>query len=253
MSKDTWLHERIARGGVPELLYAASPGRNEVRCQAILKNLVRNGVEPFVRIDGKGAFLRFLENLAARSGAKFDASSYASTCGVSHTTIHRYLEIACDARLLHRLHSFHACDRSEIQSESNVYFFDGAFARNLGRLDPKRGENLIILWRHSVLNELICRLQPADALLHWRDKRHHEIDFVLKDGSHAPKAILCDVPGSGHRKRIISSANAFLRRYPGSDVFLVLPIFGDIDSMPYDVPQGISVLSLDDLVRRLLL
>src|SRR5256886_3158391 len=41
-----------------------------------------------------------------------------------------------------------------------------------------REEDLGALWEHFVLNEIMARLQSREVF-YWRDKRGHEIDFVL--------------------------------------------------------------------------
>ena len=47
-----------------------------------------------------------------------------------------------------------------------------------------------MLWEHFVLNELMTRTQNRD-IAYWRDKRGHEIDFVLARRGKRPMAIEC--------------------------------------------------------------
>ncbi len=46
------------------------------------------------------------------------------------------------------------------------------------------------MWEHFVLNELQSKLQLR-TLFYWRDKRGHEVDFILKARSQEPTAIEC--------------------------------------------------------------
>lgn len=74
-----------------------------------------------------------------------------------------------------------------------------------------------ILWEHVVLNEIQARLQTRD-INYWRDKRGHEVDFVLARRGRAPIAIECkwtatDLDPAG--------LVAFHGRYPRSRLFVV--------------------------------
>jgi hypothetical protein len=53
-----------------------------------------------------------------------------------------------------------------------------------------RSEDMGLLWEHFVLNEIMTRLQSRD-IGYWRDKRGHEVDFVLAGRREHPLAIEC--------------------------------------------------------------
>ena len=53
-----------------------------------------------------------------------------------------------------------------------------------------RDEDLGTLWEHLVLNEIQAQLQTRE-INYWRDKRKHEIDFILARRGQAPHAIEC--------------------------------------------------------------
>lgn len=62
------------------------------------------------------------------------------------------------------------------------------FCRNWTNLRP---DDFGSLWEHIVLNELKGCLQDL-KIGYWRDKRHHEIDFVIQTaGQVAPIAVEC--------------------------------------------------------------
>jgi hypothetical protein len=46
------------------------------------------------------------------------------------------------------------------------------------------------LWEHFVLNEIMARSQSREVL-YWRDKRGHEVDFVIATHRKRPAAIEC--------------------------------------------------------------
>jgi len=53
-----------------------------------------------------------------------------------------------------------------------------------------REEDLGALWEHFGLNEIMARLQSREVF-YWRDKRGHEVDFVLASRRKRPLAIEC--------------------------------------------------------------
>jgi len=51
-------------------------------------------------------------------------------------------------------------------------------------------EDMGLVWEHFVLNEMMAQLQSRE-IRYWRDKRGHEVDFVLARRKEAPLAIEC--------------------------------------------------------------
>ena len=74
-----------------------------------------------------------------------------------------------------------------------------------------------ILWEHLVLNEMLARL-GRPGLGYWRDKRGHEIDFVLSRRGHPPVAVECKWQADRFDPAALKSFRGF---YPGGRNFLV--------------------------------
>jgi predicted AAA+ superfamily ATPase len=55
--------------------------------------------------------------------------------------------------------------------------FDPKFANCRG-WNQLRDEDLDLLWEHWVLNEMHSHIQ-LPSVRYWRDKRGHEVDFIL--------------------------------------------------------------------------
>ncbi|MFO7980183.1 MAG: DUF4143 domain-containing protein [Candidatus Aminicenantes bacterium] len=77
-----------------------------------------------------------------------------------------------------RLVSYLPRKSTEIVSAPKVYAFDTGFVCHYKGWTSLRNEDLGLLWEHFVLNEILARNQER-RLHYWRDKRHHEVDFVL--------------------------------------------------------------------------
>jgi predicted AAA+ superfamily ATPase len=74
-----------------------------------------------------------------------------------------------------------------------------------------------VLWEHFVLNELHARLQTRD-IRYWRDKRQHEIDFVIQKRGKPPIAIECKWSADGFNTR---NLEAFRQIHARGDNFVV--------------------------------
>jgi predicted AAA+ superfamily ATPase len=98
---------------------------------------------------------------------------------VSRPTIQNYLSILEATFVAHPVRPFSSQASREITSAPKVYFFDTGFFCYFKGWDSLRAEDYGILWEHFVLNELHAHLQTRE-IYYWRDKRQHEIDFVLK-------------------------------------------------------------------------
>jgi predicted AAA+ superfamily ATPase len=103
------------------------------------------------------------------------------------------------------------------------------------------------LWEHFVLNELLARLD-LDRLHYWRDKRGHEVDFVVARPGRHPIAIECK--WSQARADELGGVAAFRRAYPDGDNYVVA---GDA-TRPLPVSGAgtqATVVSLGELVTKL--
>ncbi|MGE3954790.1 MAG: DUF4143 domain-containing protein [Parachlamydiales bacterium] len=101
------------------------------------------------------------------------------------------------------------------------------------------------LWEHMVLGELIGQLQQWQPL-YWRDKRGHEIDFVVADkGGNKPITIECKWSAS---KFDPANLHAFRRRYPEGNNYVVASDVTETYQRDYG---GVRVhfISLQDLGR----
>jgi hypothetical protein len=79
---------------------------------------------------------------------------------------------------------------TEIVSAPKVYGFDTGFVAYYRGWQDLRREDLGVLWEHFVLNEIMARQQSREVS-YWRDKRGHEVDFVLTGQRNKPIAVEC--------------------------------------------------------------
>jgi predicted AAA+ superfamily ATPase len=147
-------------------------------------------VQELFRLERRTAFMRLLELLFVQSGGMFEASSLASPCEVSRATISNYVAVLEATRVVHVVRPFSGRRAHEIIAAPKVYAFDTGFVCHQRGWDRIREDDKGLLWEHLVLNELHSRLQ-SPVIRYWRDKRRHEVDFVLVGRGQPPVAIEC--------------------------------------------------------------
>lgn len=182
------MKQRLRNGGLPDFFLAGAVEERDF--QAWLEEYWGNDVRDTFRLASRNGFQTFMEQLMARSGQLFEATRHAGPCGVSRTTIAKYLSVLEATFVVHTLPPFSTRRATEIVAAPRVYAFDTGFVcHHRGWLDLRR-DDMTDLWRHFVLNELHARLQSR-KIYYWRDKREHEVDFVLMRKWMEPTAICC--------------------------------------------------------------
>jgi uncharacterized protein len=184
----TDLAHRMRHGGLPPYFLSDHPPDAEI--QNWLDAYWANDIQSLFRLERQASFQKFVELLLAQSGGIFEVSSFAAPCGVSRPTISNYLGVLEATHVAAVLRPFSTHRSAEIVAAPKVYGFDTGFVCAMRGWDQLRSEDLGYLWEHLVLNELQAGL-PHPGIGYWRDKRGHEIDFVLPGRGMRPLAIEC--------------------------------------------------------------
>jgi hypothetical protein len=209
------LRHRLLHGGLPPFFLA--PAVPEHMVQEWMDAYWAKDVQTLFRLERRHPFERFAELLFVNSGGIFEATRYARPCEVSRQTIMNYLRVLEATYLAHVLRPFSTARSAEIISTPKVYAFDTGFVCYYRGWTALRPEDLGILWEHLVLNELQAHLQSRQ-IQYWRDKRGHEVDFVLPRRGRPPLAIECKWSASGAD---LSSIKAFAHHYPQAEFAVV--------------------------------
>lgn len=209
------LPQRLGRGGLPPFYL----GRlTEQDAQEWLDGYWAKDVQELFRLERRASFLRFVELVMARSGGIFEATAFAGPAEVSRTTIANYLSALEITKVAHVVRPFSTRRSTEIVHAPKVYGFDTGFVRVLRGWGELRDDDLGQLWEHYVLNELQARVGVTE-IRHWRDTKHHEVDFVVVRRGHPPLAIECKWRADGRED--LSGLKAFRRAYPDGESLVV--------------------------------
>lgn len=248
--KNMDLPHRMLRGGLPP--FFLSDRISETAFQDWMDAYWAKDIQELFRLERRFSFQKFVELVLAQSGGIFEATRYAAPCEVSRPTITNYLSVLEATYVVHVLRPFSRRQSSEIISAPKVYAFDTGFVCAYRGWDKFRNEDLGYLWEHLILNEIQSRIGRY-SVGYWRDKRGHEVDFVLGRHRSAPIAVECkwqacqfdDAGIQSFRKRYPKGINllvahdvsrTFKRRYGGLEVtFCALPALIDLLIQHYRV------------------
>lgn len=240
----TDLKHRLLRGGLPPFFLANEVPERDF--QEWMDAYWAKDIQELFRLERRHSFQRFAELLFAQSGGVFEATRFARDCEVSRTTIANYLAVLEATYVVHVLRPFSARRASEIISAPKVFGFDTGFVCYHRGWHALRQDDLGLLWEHYVLNELQARLQTRQ-IHYWRDKRQHEVDFVLLRQSGAPIAIECKWAASGFDP---SGLLAFRRLHKQGQNYVVAT---DVDRSFKQTHAGSDVIfvNLPQLIQRI--
>ncbi len=182
------LPHRLLRGGLPP--FFLSPELAEAEFQEWVDSFWAKDIQELFRLERRNSFQRFMELLFIQSGGLFEATRFAAPCEVSRSTISNYLSALEATWVIQVIRPFSTRRSVEIISAPKTYAFDTGFVCYFRGWHQLREDDLGLLWEHWVLNEMHSHLQ-APIVQYWRDKRGHEVDFVLIIRGKGPIAIEC--------------------------------------------------------------
>lgn len=210
-AKQPDLRHRFLRGGLPPFFLAEQPDERDF--QEWTDAYWAKDIQELFRLERRDSFQKFTELVLAQSGGIFEATRFAGPCEVSRPTISNYLRVLEATFVAHVVRPFSSRKPSEIVAAPKVYGFDTGFVCYHRGWQELRSEDMGLLWEHFVLNEIMTRLQTRDVG-YWRDKRGHEVDFVLAGRRKHPLAVECKWSSD---KFDPVGFEAFRRQHPDGD------------------------------------
>lgn len=241
---NTDLSHRFLYGGLPPFFLSKTIPEKDF--QEWMDAFWAKDIQELFRLERRHSFLKFAELLMAQSGGIFEASRFATPCEVSRTTISNYLAVLEATFIVHVIRPFSSHKPTEIISAPKVYAFDTGFMCYYRGWQELRREDFGELWEHFVLNEIQGHLQTR-KVQYWRDKRGHEVDFILTDRKGSPTAVECKWSAS---ELDATNIKAFRRIYDKGDNFVVAndvkrPFFRDYEGV------HVKFVGLGDLIKEI--
>lgn len=211
----TDLQHRLLHGGLPPFFLAKTVPERDF--QEWMDAFWAKDIQELFRLERRSSFQRFLELVMAQSGGIFEATRFATPCEVSRSTIGNYLKVMEATFVAHVIRPFSTHRPTEIVAAPKVYGFDTGFVCYYRGWQELRPDDLGLLWEHFVLNEILAKLQSRE-IFYWRDKRGHEVDFILATRRSNPMALECKWSS---RDFDATNIQAFRRQYPKGENVVV--------------------------------
>ena len=242
--KNDSLSHRFLLGGLPPFFISKIIPEHDF--QEWIDDYWAKDIQELFSLEKKYSFQKFTELLLAQSGGIFEATRFAKPCEVSRQTITNYLSILESTFVVSVIKPFTTHKATEIISAPKVYGFDTGFISYHKGWEKLRSEDMGFLWEHFVLNEIFAHRQSR-KVLYWRDKRGHEVDFIIQNRGKEPIAIECKWKSDHFNS---SGIEAFRRQYPKGKNFVVAQdvnrqrkkVFGEIE---------VTFINLEDLIDEL--
>ena len=209
------LQHRFLHGGLPPFFLARELPERDF--QEWLDAYWAKDIQELFRLESRSSFQKFTELLVAQSGGVFEATRFTSACEVSRPTIANYLKALESTFTAHVIRPFSSHRAAEIVSAPKVYAFDTGFVCYHRGWQELRRQDLGDLWEHFVLNEIMAQLQSRQ-IFYWRDKRGHEVDFILPTRRQEPLALECKWSADAFEA---ANLHAFRRIYPKGENIVV--------------------------------
>jgi len=213
--KQTNLPHRFLFGGLPPFFLTKKIPEQEF--QEWMDSYWAKDIQELFRLERRHSFLKFAELLMIQSGGIFEAAKFARPCEVSRATISNYLAVLETTFVVHVIRPFSSHRPSEIIAAPKVYAFDTGFMCYYRGWQELRDNDYGTLWEHFVLNEIHAQMQSR-GIFYWRDKRGHEVDFILARRKSEPTTIECKWKESDFDA---TNIKAFRRQYPHGRNFVV--------------------------------
>jgi len=244
------IRHRFLFGGFPSL-YVRSK-LPEVDFQEWIDAYWAKDIQDVFSVGKRYSFQKFAELLLAHSGGMFEATKFTGPCEVTRQTIVNYLDILEETFVVHVIRPYSTHKPTEIVMAPKVYGFDTGFVCFAKGRHELRPEDLGLMWEQCVLNEIHGYLQTR-AINYWRDKRGHEIDFVIKNRAEdSLVAVECKftITEDSITQSISKNFEAFREYYPEGENFVIA---NNIDT-PFKRRYGNLTLffsNTKDLIKKL--
>ena len=238
------LRHRFLRGGLPP--FFLSQEFPEADFQEWIDSFWAKDIQELFRLERRHSFQKLMELLFIQSGGIFEATRFAGPCEVSRSTVTNYLAVLEATWVIHVIRPFSSRRSGEIISAPKTYAFDTGFVCYFRDWHQLREDDLGLLWEHWVLNEVHSILQ-APVVHYWRDKRGHEVDFILTLRGKDPIVIECK-----WKERQFEPTNiaAFRRQHPGGQNWIVCQDVARDFSRSFDRFKA-EFISIEELSKRI--
>jgi uncharacterized protein len=189
-------------GGYPRVALAETDDERRLILKNIYNTYFLREVKDVLGIVDEYKLQTMLTYIAQGVGGALNYAKMATACSLPERDVRQYLEFMEKTFVTYLVRPFYTNKLREIVKQPKAYFFDSGFCNYVTGFTLDSGKKL----EQVVLMEVLKRGYTAK---YWRDKREHEMDFIV----HNESAALCALEAKAGG-RTSESFRAFVRAYP---------------------------------------
>lgn len=178
-ARDLWV-----RGGFPDSLLAADDTASLAWRRDFIRTYLERDVPQFNPRLPAETLGRFWTMLAHTHGGLLNASSLATSMGVSSQSINRYADLLVDLLLVRRLTPYHANVGKRLVKSPKLYIRDSGIMHallGLGTYDDLFGHPIVgMSWEGFVIENLIASAPDGTSAYFYRTAMGAEVDLLLQ-------------------------------------------------------------------------
>lgn len=180
------LYERILKGSYPEIYRADNSV--EAFFETYIRTYIERDIRELINIKDENKFVKFVMNIAARTGQELNITDIASSIEINNNTAENWLSILKNTGLIFLLQPYSNNNINRIVKKPKVYFMDTGLACYLaGYVDAVTLEKSAYsgaIFETYVVTEIIKSfanngLDARKYLSYYRDSNGKEIDLLI--------------------------------------------------------------------------
>jgi predicted AAA+ superfamily ATPase len=197
LRRDDYL-ERALRGGYPEAVRRADPGRRARFFESYITDLVNRDVRQLTEIERPADMRRLVNLIAASTASPAVPAAISSRLQLPASTVKRYLHLLDLLFITRHISAWSTNLTARAVATPKLVLTDSGLAAHLTGMSLHRARHPTApvgpLIETFVLGELARQLAFTDQpvrLYHYRDRDQYEVDAVLESAS--GKVVACEV------------------------------------------------------------
>jgi predicted AAA+ superfamily ATPase len=197
LRRDDYL-ERALRGGYPEAVRRADPGRRARFFESYITDLVNRDVRQLTEIERPADMRRLVNLIAASTASPAVPAAISSRLQLPASTVKRYLNLLDLLFITRHIPAWSTNLTTRAVATPKLVLTDSGLAAHLTGMSLRRARHPTApvgpLIETFVLGELARQLTFSDQpvrLYHYRDRDQYEVDAVLESAS--GEVVACEV------------------------------------------------------------
>ena len=181
------LYEKIIKGSYPDLYKNEEIDRRKFY-ETYIKTYIERDIRQIVNIQDELKFLKFIGNVAVRTGQELNMTDICNGIGITNSTGESWLSILTNTGLIYLLQPYSNNSVARIVKKPKIYFMDTGLACYLaGYLDAVTLEKSAYngaIFETYVITEIIKSytnkgMDAKKYLYYYRDNNGKEIDLLI--------------------------------------------------------------------------